>query len=144
MWCTPASPLFPHCPLPCHACAFQLLRCLLHLFYRPQKAFVDGRKQLIGHTCLDHLHQLSLQLSRKKGAVPQKKGVSQESPRENAAAGVFKGSASLHEPKGAQNTGALMYARPCICQIGRGDHLASIAGNKKSSTVCVRRKCVSE
>ena len=53
-------------------------------------------------------------------AVPQKKGVSHESPQENAAAGVFEGSASLHEPKGSQNTGAVMYAHPCIGQIGCG------------------------
>jgi hypothetical protein len=35
----------------------------------------------------------------------------------------------MHWPKGAQNTGAAMYAHPCVGPFGRGDPFASIAGN---------------
>ena len=142
LWCTPTSPLFPHCPLPCNACAFQLLHFLLLLLYRNQKAFVAGQKKLVSHTCLDHLHQLSLQMARKQGAVPQKQGVSRESPQGNAVSDDFGGSASLHGPKGAQNTGAVMYAHPCIGWIGRGDHFASTAGNiQEQHCLCKKDIC---
>ena len=118
-------PLFS--PLPCLCLPAPVL---------PPASFVQAKTSLCGWkktACWSHipgsLASVVFAAGQKTRGSSTRKGVSREPPQENAAAGVFRVSASLHKPKGAQNTGSLRYTHPCIGRIGRGDHLASIAGN---------------
>ena len=115
----------------------------------PPASFVQAPTSLCGWkktACWSHmpgpLTPVVFAAGQKKRCNSTKEGSQPGVTWDNAAAGVFKGSASLLEPKGAQNTGALMYAHPCIGQIGRGDHLASIAGNiQKRHCLCQKEMC---